>query len=94
VTIIVEAPPAWAVAQIPSDDTVLHVSAEVVVETSDPSGSDAGRIYASLEQLGDSDPAIRIQGAGDQPMTLVQAWRQSLILQDLVMRALGRSVTR
>jgi hypothetical protein len=67
------------------------VSAEVVLDVSDPVGADAGRLYASIEQVGCGDPAIRLalHGHDGQSMTLAQAWRQSLILQDLVRRALG-----
>jgi hypothetical protein len=82
-------PPAWATAQLPTDDGALHVGQGRTLDVHAPDGSDAGRLYAALEQVGQGDPAIRLQGAADQPLTLAQAWRQAAILQDLVLHALG-----
>lgn len=82
---LTQLPPAWAAAQLGN----VHVGAERVVEASAPDGSDPGRVYTSIEQVDGQAPAIRLQGATDQPLTLAQAWQQAAILQDLVLTALG-----
>lgn len=86
-------PPAWAAAHLPTGDGVLHIGAGRTLDVHSPNGSDTGTVYASIEQLEGEGPAIRVQGAADQPFTLSQAWELAAVLQSLVLTALP-AVTR
>lgn len=67
--------PSWCAADIPS-----HISAEQVVVAT--SGPERVEIYVSLEQEPglDAAPAVRVQGAGDAPMSPEQAIQLGLAL--------------
>jgi hypothetical protein len=60
--------PTWCAADIPS-----HISAEQVVEAT--AGPESHRIFVSLEQgsTPHAQPVVRLQGAGDAPMSPAQA---------------------
>lgn len=67
--------PPWCAAHIPS-----HISAEQTVVAT--SGPERVEIYVSLEQENETValPAVRIQRAGDAPMTPEQAIQLGLLL--------------
>jgi hypothetical protein len=65
--------PSWCAADIPS-----HISAEQVVVVQ--VGPEVHRIHVSLEQEIGQPAAIRLQDAGDAPMTPSQALELAQVL--------------
>jgi hypothetical protein len=71
---------------VPSDDGVVHISAERVVVLIQ--GPEMHEVYVSLEQVDRLAPAVRIQGAADAPMTPLQALELAASIQAAAISAL------
>jgi len=83
--------PGWCAGHLPTDDDVVHISREQVIEVL--ADGEAETLYVSIEQVGTgsvSPAAVRLaEGAYSTPMSLAQAWRLATALQSAVFEAVS-----
>ena len=71
--------PSWCAGHLPSDDErATHISVDQVLQVA--AGGESAQLYVSLEQVDGQPAAIRIQNAGDAPMTPAQALELAQVL--------------
>jgi hypothetical protein len=86
----VECPP-WCVRDVPSDDAVMHLSADRVVTATN--GPERHHLEISVDRIDDPGaaagvPSIRLEGSSSVPMTPVEALSLAAELQTAALTAL------
>jgi hypothetical protein len=66
--------PPWCAGHVPTDGaSPVHISTDLAYTVTSPCGRESTELYVSVEQ-GPGQPAgVRLQGAGDAPMTADEA---------------------
>jgi hypothetical protein len=78
ITLRALAHPGWCAGDINLDESDVHISVDETIELA--SGRERHEVYVSLEQAPDAPAAVRLQGAGDVPMSPAHAVRLGMTL--------------